>query len=1173
MSTDPTQNQDPLTRNLRELKDKRSFLHHKIQAIELKHESAQKWITENQKNIVETYASLHNAADSAIEKKDMSLFIEALVKASPLDGISLDIPRIDGKSFYDYIAENGKDLHDYDHALKIMEQIPRGIPASAFKKIDEQTDNDIANDQESHKAEAKKTASWWKRLASVDVDESLAELNAVKSDLLEIQKKRPYKKAVINGFFEWATEATEQPNGAEASENIDHLKDQHEDPEYVANIAQHDFNETLRAFISSNMEIAQQYTRFKNFLSNPEAHSEQNLTDIIDSPHFDDICTWAVEGWAPLDGTKTISAALQEQMDHTPQFFGFLNQLLKVESPAHGQPNTFMYNMLDSIFKLENEDRLTTLKIALKAVKKAGAPIAPLLEETGALRRVTESNIERSDKKELLQTLLTEAKPEGYSVPVSKLASVIDVLEPNTTNLKDFSDHHYTDYQMLEPEGYALLSIIKPDLNLYISCLNQDSKDSPSFFSKIMRNAIPFDMGKKTDYTAFNAFEDVCQKILDGQIKWAKVLPDLYTWVDHYADKETSVSDQIITSLLKPANNGPERFIDYIMMQNDSLLMDEVLSFLPTPIAQVNFLYDMAENAPTPALQERYLEISQNLDTPLLEYQKEQAFAPANVSFVVAQNNKITCQLEDTSYTLPGDFKDEEMFEIFYGLLRYGFTEVGGQLVNPANIGYAEVSGTDQDTTLQLYPNSINAKLQITGEDADSALEKLTSANPALLRLADSVVNLNKLDLLYFEDDLVNFVFEDTTVLTLKCEGTAKENIKNILSENQNFISIGDHYINTDNAESFVYFEEDEQFVILNGAATYTAGEQLKRFDEAYLHDVIPAISCPSGEAKNILGQLKKHGYSTEGNVAIQPESVCEISAQPDDENQNLVLMLSKQKRIFDCLTTSEQNSLKDKILAAKEFIQLGDLEIAVDKIKKYDCDSTNPHIIVGNTVHSLEDLGTIAISNLADKLSALKDSRHIDRAQSIIFDAGMLDAIHNWPSDGISKRRLSLVYNGICETSDRDGGTIIVKETRLKQMEDIAANDKQSQKNLHSARKLMSWMPMSPMFPANSRTEKDLHKLTKKPEALLFGDDYEKIKTEAAKQYRQIDKTTTSTSATYYKYGHTYNRSLSDAFAEATKPRSGSYSEELSKNDNHRAAQRKKKRQQARRRRRNGFW
>ncbi|MGM0422038.1 MAG: hypothetical protein ACQEQL_02960 [Pseudomonadota bacterium] len=1127
MSEDHKPEKNPLTEQLRELKDKKSFLHHKIQAIELKHQSAQKWITENRRDIAETYASLHEAADSALENKDMNLFIEALIKASPLGGVALDIPRTDGTRFYDYIAENGKDLERYKDALQIMRQVPLGIPASAFTKIDEKIDQDIAAEQEAHKAETDKTTSWWKRLASIDIDETMEEIKSVKSDLLEIQYKRPYKKAVITGFFEWAHEATEQPDGKKAAQNIDYLKEQHEDPEYVANIAQQDFNETLRAFAAQNTEGAQQYVRLKTFLSKPEDHSEQDMQDLIDSTCFDEICSWTLKDWNPLDGKNTLVSALQEKMGTTPQFFGFLNQLLRVESPAYGQPNTFLHNMLDGVLKLDNDDRLPALRTAIKAIKKSGAPLGLVLEDTSALRRVAESGIETQSKKEILAALLEKANPAGFQVPVGKLTSIIEAADSNNTDLQSPDDHYFTSYEFLEPEGYALMSKIMPEFNLYVSCLDKDSAADPSFFQNLLRKGVPFEMGNQTDYTALDALKSVYRKTLDNP-KWGSVLSDLYSWIDHHADNSPETSDSIKAILLQPTDGGAERFIDRILMKDDFILMGQVLSFLKTPIAKVNFLYDMAENAPTPDLKERYQEISQSLDTPLLEYREGAAFAPEKVSFVVARDYKISCQLEDNAYTLPGLYKDAEMSEIFYSLLRYGFTELGGQLVNPENISYAEVTGSGADTTLLLYPNSLNAKLQIEGEDADSALEKLTATNPELLRLADSVINLKKLDFLYFEDDVVNLVCQDTTVLTLKCEGTAKEDIKNILADTGYFANIGEHFINTNTAESFTYFEEDEQFVILNGETTYTAGEKLKRFDESYLRDEIPAITCSPDDARKLLNQLNKTGYLTEGNMAVQPESICEIATVPDNDNQNLALLLSKQNRIFDCLTATEQTSLKDKILDSKEFIKLGEVEIAVDQIRKYDCEATNPHILVGSTVYLLEDLTSKERATLEEKLSPLKNSRHLDRAQSIIFDADMLDAVQVESLENKKKTRLSLVYNGVAGTSDRQGGEKILRDLRRTQSEKATPNDYQKQTNQRFASNI-TWR--APVPGTGLRTEdywgriaEKTRKLTQKPEITLFGNEYQTKESPAPK------RSTTTTSSTYTLYSNRYSYGSNNA-------------------------------------------
>lgn len=1073
---------------LRRLKDRKVLLQRKLQALEEKQKATQDWFEKNRRSIVEDYYTLHQRLSQSLAEGSFSSFLNFVHVMKPSDyvGTALNIPYKDRKRFYDYIAENGKDCALYKETLQALESVDLGLPADAFKDIDMETQADIEAAQKSHQQEAEQKATWWKRAISLDTVDKALEINNVKKELLEIERAPSYKKSVITGFFDWAEAATEQPEDYQKDGHldIDHLQNQHEDTEFVIRTAQHDLNEMLSAFGQQIYGLARHYTRLKDFIEDPEKHDAKDLKSIVRNTFYAENSA-AILGKVPMRPDNGLASHLAREVENKTLFFEYLDLIVQYtdESPAEDKRTVFFYPLLEAIVDKKTTDPVFALRVTLDAMLKAGEPLGQTFEDTSALWRIARSELDTDSKKQMTAMLLQEASVRSYSeADLERFQSIYDMVQWGQHGEADkfVPNKDYT-HNLINSETYAFLNMIAPDLNLYQTCFEEKSAVGPDFFYNLLKSGIPFDMGNTEKYEAPDILAKVYQNILDDA-SWTYSAMVFYDWMENHYQAPETTTDKIKCVLIQPVDNGPERYIDKLVSSGNTTLIAHILDFMKTPVEKANFLHDMAENAVGDELKKLYQDITAVIDTPLMEYRNGEAFAASKAAFVTARHNQIIYQIEDTAQVLPGQFSDAEMHEVFYGLLRYGFIDVGGQLVNPDNISFAKVTGTDENPALVLYPNSLYAQLGIEGESTDSALQKLVDANPQLVCLGNNLVNPEKIDHVYFEGDCVNFVCDDTTVLSLECEDTAKNDIKKILSSNGTFTEVNDHFINTDRAEAIVYFEDTEQFVILNGNATYTAGEKLKDFNESYLREEIPDIKCSPAEARVLLSKLESRDYVIEGNTAIRTTAVCEISKTPGDgdEKPSLALLLSRQNRCFDYLTEAQQEALAKKIRATRPFIPLGNAEIALDQIRKIDLDPENSQMIVGNTVYSIEQAKTAERAKLK---KAFEQNPGSDLVGNAIVNRSLLDAAYLREFG----QSLSLVYGGI------EGYT--KPSNAAKALQEMRYADQNQKDNLpyRIGTGISEKATRRPNY--FTRSWQDLKakqkKRTQKPEEILYGENY----------------------------------------------------------------------------------
>ena len=923
---DPQSSEENTYDQIRVLKNRKTYLSRMLKAIEDKHTAAKGWIENNEKRIVTSYLSLTQALDKAKESNDLSDVVKVLTGAGDAAGVLLDIRSEDQPRLAQTIEEtfSSTSAREYDALMALIQKTPLGVPASALEYIDEEAQKDIEDAEAANAEDANKDSDWWSRVSGKEKKALEAELQSVKADLLGMSMEPIDGRAMIRSLFDYV-EAASLPEHTEnytqgETPDIEHLQTQYESAEYVINLAQHDFNETLTAFTGNISAQTLEYKALWDFVEHADPSDEKighQLEQILyNSPDADTMISWFSE----QDNTRSFFFSLQKRLENNASFYACLNQLNKKTKQSFVDDQRDAEVLLKNALThaIERSSKLTNdkaLKIALKTISKSAHDInlAVALKDIKAFEMIDQSNMTEETKVEIIDTLMKVTKPD-YNEFAAKTA--VEFLR--AFDAKEFANVNLLMNRGDYPEIEAYVSMMRPSIDIFDAAIQNPSKD---FSSKVLISEI------RSKHSSVNNVETLAVAIAHaGEYEeWANALPTLYSLFIHDIPRVPSVPERIVNMLTTTEKDGT-RLIDYIAKKDDEDLLAKTLSFLPTPPMRANFLRQVSEDAPTKALTSKYKNYADILDGEFIEFADNCLLNPDNLVNIYYSNNRISYLADGRTSSLPNTISETEASAVFENILnREGFVYIGNELAKPENIDIVQIMNTGSEEKLLILADNNTTTIALDPGETEAAVSQFEQANPNFLNLGEYLVNTDTVSAIYFDGDVINIIYEDQCALSAKCPEETKQGILAELETKGHFITVGNAVLNAKKVEAVAYHEDEDELTFIAGDANFYAGQKVHMLDRTSGMVELGPVTCGGKDkAKELMSALEAQGFACENGTAINTANISKISTNVVDGTPQTVVSLSKLDLSCNHLTASEQSKLSEKCANAVNMIKHG---------------------------------------------------------------------------------------------------------------------------------------------------------------------------------------------------------------------------------------------------------
>ena len=932
------QTSEDLALELLSMKDKKAYLSRKLQSIDEKHETAKTWIGENEKSIVIGYNAMVQALKTAQTSKDATGIIDFINKNSTssnnIVGLVLDIPHPSGKRFYD-VMENtlfNTDTKNANGLKALVESISLGVPPEALSFIDQNADSDIDEAKKLHASEADQKTGWWQRVSGGNKKEILKEFKDVKSDLLDLEMHPSHAQAMVKSFFDYVEAATLEEHTQNYSQDkdpeIDHLMMQFQNAEYQVNLAQQNFNETLTAFTEQIVDLTISYNSLCEYvesLSNPTDNSAAELEAIIDNcPDFEKINNWRLESNPPTNLPNAMFETITDQS--SPVFFDQLN-VLNHKTQLQTTDSSFNAYM---IFKRA----LSTIVTHGKSKGIVERVMAPMLESfskseepihfqqtfsiTKPLRKLYESNLADGDKNLALKTLLELANPDFNSEALNGALEILTNLENSNfeNTIKSFAQFESRADDQFFNKVYAISKTLKPDLDIVQTALDHPEKPaSAAFFIGAHKSGLN---------TKRHSVENIAE-VVKNALTFESWLPHLTSYYGFAKgeftlnkDHENEQTDRIKDSLYETLDG--ERLIDIALNDQNPDVLAGVLSFLNTPVARSNFLREVAENTTNDTTKNKYLKVADALDGTFLEFKDNNVINTEKLANLYYHNTVLSFLSDGSLAPIPHEISPYDARDVFLSLLeRDNFVLIGNEILNPTKISYLALSqNRSGEDHLTLLLDGQKVTVDLDHMSAEDALTSIESVNTSLVEFGGHFVDTSSAGYVFFDDNILNIMYEDTCVLSAKYDSNDKANIAKAFLNTGNFEQVGDHLINNQSIDLLEYNEDTQEITVVSGNAVYKEGHAIKMLEQSLGSITCPRITAEKKLAERLMRNLEQKGHTKVANTVINPDRLSALSSRDD------VLTLNLSKVDIAINTSGTENAL-DKLQQAMKLTRLGD--------------------------------------------------------------------------------------------------------------------------------------------------------------------------------------------------------------------------------------------------------
>ena len=956
---------------IRSLKDQKVYLSRMLNSIDEKHEAAKKWIASNEKKVVTGYRSFISELKKAEQTNTLHDAIKVLLDADDTAGVILDIhpkgePRL-AQVIEDTFSDKSAD--GYHVLMELIQKTPLGVPPSALKHIDDEAEKDIQTAKGAHEEESQSDAGWWTRMSGKENKTLEQELKAVKSDLLEISMHPAHARAMVRSMFDYINAASlpeyQETYTQGETPDIEHLQTQYEDPEYVVQMAQNDFNETLTAFTDTIVAQTLEYKELWDLVENAEPSDnsmDTKLSSILENtPDPDKMVQWFSE----QDTSKSFMYSLSKRLGMSQTFFNCLNivntlttePMIKTTDDA----KVFFKDTLTAVMDKSNPISDSAVDTALHTLSKLpeNVNLPVLMKDTNAFEIIDQSTLSTEKKDNVLLRLMRIANPSAKKMDIKFATEFLRVLDK-----KEFSNV----YSIMDKQNFsnvqAYIKMMRPGVNLAQEALNNPDKGhSSSVFLKALEQKESLRVFGHDDIPALlkNALENE---------KWAEILPTVFGILNNDIDglSEVHLTDMVKDALVNTKVDG-DRLIDHIVKNDNPSLLANVLSILDTPVMRANFLRDMSESASPKTLANKYKNLADVLDGEYIEYDDNKFLNPDDLVDIYYSNNRVSFLANGRTHSLDSKISEKQASAIFQNILnRDGFIYIGNELVKPENIDFVQTMNSKNEEKLLILAEGNTTTVAMDQGETQAAINQFIEKNDAFLNLGEYLVNTDTFSTIYFDGEVVNVIYEDQCVLSAVCTEETKAGILEVLADKDHLIQVGDTVLNTNKVEALAYNEEEKEITLISGEANYHEGQKLHMMDRSTGMIEMPGIKISDAkDATALLEKLEDKGFIIQTDIAINPKSISKISETPSKGMSELVISMSKIDLTCSHLSQDDQKSLAEKCIEAENMITSGMHSIAPTKVQNLwlSEDGQTTYVILNGRSFNIPAINTATIKEI----------------------------------------------------------------------------------------------------------------------------------------------------------------------------------------------------------------
>ncbi len=888
-------------------KEIKAQLEHKLSKLEAQTHSVSEWIDASEKDIVIAYNELY----SSLSQRDEEAIKTQLSNMGDIAGIVLQIPiRQAGvnMSFSHLITIN---FGPESEVSKLAADVKLGIPETVYTNLLGFEDEELEKE-----APSEEKTSFWGKISGKDQERIENELELAKKELLSLQTEVPY---YVDSFCDWLESGLDMHNDFDTSdeENEKRLKS-YQDPDYMINAAEQDFNETISTFSERVFDISQDYAQIlRNVESKNPSKIIDSLTKIKSTKYADKALSWVFE---ELNVTSLHELALDKFEDNQIRSKLFEEAMSGdvLATPIEFQDSKRMAKLFDEIFneclKTDDPMPLSTLFIMINnnsfvesfdddKEKVLQNLLLKLDDKTGKSYFEIVDNLEDKELKTKLFELfsaslgftgITNSSFDNKSIPKLYIDLKEAIANKDSKSLQDIII--LAKELNVQDEVIAFYGLLNKEQSIPMHALSSfDNKEGCQIFNNMAYHGYEIFLKNDTDEYKIEALEKAMLNVGTG----------------------------ISTSILTPELEALKNILQYIQEEKGSEFIKDII--ISSNIIEHSFKkFEMDDR-------NSFLSVILNSFNNI---EKSNILSRASLDI---QDTDLKKNIQDVANLYSG----------YYQSLNDRL------IINPENLG--NIWHANQNLMNASKYSSFNQKIGEEEMDINIAAEYLSALyknDDFVVFGTDEITNKNHIKYAWFAenngDTAVHFIVGDNKTSTSMDAGDAELTIGGLIECNS-YVYVGGYAINLDNIGYLNIDKQSDQLNILDNA------DEIETIDVSpeeisYLLEIIKnhpdfIINEGNDQAVNTskVDLLINNEHTDEVSFVIENNYFGSEFAEIDEDGL--------KTEYIDGFMNSDKSNLLEEFENSNQHIKIGDKCINIDNLSytNYDEESDTLELIISN--------------------------------------------------------------------------------------------------------------------------------------------------------------------------------------------------------------------------------
>lgn len=863
----------------------RDLLSHKLSIIESKTLAASTWMEDNEKKITKGYDSLVKA----LQAGDAGAFEKTVSELGDAAGPTLEIPvkQDDGsQKTFAQLAENGFGK-DSAKIKKLIDDTPFGIPQSAYDDVP-----DMGFDEELKTEEKKETATaaaaeieeLESRFSGTSEQELLDQLDGLKREVLSLQTDKAY---YLDSFMDWI-EAGIVPDSDKANsedprpEANNHLQHSYKNPEFVLTTAQHDFEETVRAYTQQAFGISQDYHALASaFASGDAALAVETLAEAEITPYAKRLKEWALESGEKHSFAQWALEGFETRDDQATVLNGAvrLGNPLEFDDATHA-PEVFK-KMLGLALDTENPMPVSTLLTALDTIKKQhGLDITienvlgerPMNPENAIVKTVETWRGKPEKMAEVLGAILTGIERRRPQEVAEGYAVLLNAFDTNNGAMAAKAVEKLAQDKLLEPV-MALAYVVEPKLSL-TDLAWRDLDEPEAVYNALVQNGVaPVRPGLTEDHefallagTVTGGLNDdyaqITQSMAETDFAWTlkrhgrdKVKQALLSECDLGSDEAT-----VLEALLNgTADDEAKRARAFGM----------ALQPFENDVVRANMFYKAAQKSGVDETKEELAGIAKTLSGFYLRYGDGGLLNPDQVANIWYDGNTLRYIANNSTAPANAPMDADMASEFLTNLAQHdNFMIVSDELLNRDKVEHIWYEGN----ALKFYAGGKHSMIECSPDEGLKTLKSLM-AQDNFVEIGDHLLNTDTLSYVVYSDGQLYVLDYLDDIQVIEAPQEDADRVFAHLEKLDGYVRNGEQVLNTARASNLWYDEEQEQINFLIDGKLYGAAD-----------DNIPGLRLNEEDGNKLLAKIgKQKGFISFGDKVMNTDRISTITYSAED--------------------------------------------------------------------------------------------------------------------------------------------------------------------------------------------------------------------------------------------------------------------------------------------------